>query len=84
MLGNLYLESGTLGIPSGGGGCAAHVPPRCKGEKKSVSKCKSVVHAAIKRIMYIKRVYSKCVPQPGLAPFQNPARTPPKPVEIEG
>ena len=27
MLGNLYLESGTVGIPSGGGGCASHVPP---------------------------------------------------------
>ena len=24
------LMSGTHGIPSGGGGCAAHVPPRCR------------------------------------------------------
>ena len=31
------LMSGTHGIPSGGGGCAAHVPPRCRGRKKSLS-----------------------------------------------
>ena len=36
---NLDLVSGTLGIPSGGGGCAAHVPPRCRVEKKSLSEC---------------------------------------------
>ena len=34
------LISGTHGIPSGGGGCAAHVPPRFKGETKSPSEYK--------------------------------------------
>ena len=34
MLGNLYLEFGTLGIPSGGGGCAAHRPPHQKERKQ--------------------------------------------------
>ena len=29
------LMSGTHGIPSGGGGCAAHVPPRFKVEPKN-------------------------------------------------
>ena len=36
------LMSGTHGIPSGGGGCASHVPARCRGEAKSPSKCRSV------------------------------------------
>ena len=44
----MYLEFGTLGIPSGGGGCAAHRPPHQKGKTKSASKCKSVAIALIK------------------------------------
>ena len=74
----VFGEADFGGIP-----CAAHVPPRCRGEKKNISKCKSAVPAAIKSIMYIRRVYAKCMPKPGLAPFQNPARTPPKPSKIE-
>ena len=34
---SLNLVFGTVGIPSGGCGCAAHVPPRCRGRKKSLS-----------------------------------------------
>ena len=45
---NLDLLSGTLGIPSGGGGCAAHKPPHQKGRRQSVGNCKSVGTASIK------------------------------------
>ena len=50
MLSNLYLISGTLGIPSGGGGCAAHKPPHQKGRRQSAGNCKSVVAAVIKAL----------------------------------
>ena len=45
---NLNLLSGTLGIPSGGGGCATHKPPHQKARRKSASKRKRVVTASIK------------------------------------
>ena len=47
---NLDLVSGTLGIPSGGGGCAVHNPPHRKGRRQNAGKCKSVVTAFIKSI----------------------------------
>ena len=40
--------SDTLGIPSGGGGCAAHKPPHQKGRRQSAGNCKSVGTASIK------------------------------------
>ena len=43
----MYLEFGTLGIPSGGGGCAAHRPPHQKGRRQSAGNCKSVATASI-------------------------------------
>ena len=42
------LLSGTHGIPSGGGGCVAHAPPRCRGETESRNKCQSVGTAFLK------------------------------------
>ena len=34
-------------LPPGGGRCAAHVPPRCRWEKKSISECHEGFRAAI-------------------------------------
>ena len=39
------LISGTHGIPSGGGGCAAHRPPHRKGRMQSACKLKNMVTA---------------------------------------
>ena len=44
------LMSGTHGIPSGGGGCASHVPARCRGETKSRSKCQSAGTASLRAL----------------------------------
>ena len=56
----MYLESGTPGIPSGGGGCALHVPPRCKGRTKCQCECCAGIPAAISASS------SKMVAQPAL------------------
>ena len=61
MLGNLYLEFGTLGILSGGGGCASHVPARCWGETKSRSKCQSVGTASLRALCDEMRGVAKVI-----------------------
>ena len=83
MLGNLYLEFGTLGIPSGGGGCAAHVPPRCRGETKSQSKWQSVVTAFIKALCDEMRDIAKGMSKEAAEAHQNSARDVPKLSKIE-
>ena len=83
MLGNLYLESGTLGIPSGGGGCAAHVPPRCRGETKSRSKWQRVVKAFIQALCDEMRGAIKSIAKHVPEAHQNPVRGVPKFFKIE-
>ena len=80
---NLKLLSGTLGIPSGGGGCAAHRPPHQKGRKQSASICKSVVTAFIKALCYEVRSAAKGMPKHASEAIQNPGRHVPKPSKIE-
>ena len=79
----MYLVFGTLGIPSGGGGCAAHVPPRCRGETKSQSKWQSVVTAFIKALCDEMRDIAKGMSKEAPKAYQNSVRDVPKPSKIE-
>ena len=74
---------GTLGIPSGGGGCAAHVPPRCRGETKSQSKWQSVGTVCIKALCDEMRDIAKGMSKEAPKAYQNSVRDVPKPSKIE-
>ena len=59
----MYLVFGTLGIPSGGGGCAAHRPPHQKEKRKSESEGKTVGTAVIKASCDKARGVAKGMPK---------------------
>ena len=77
------LMSGTHGIPSGGGGCAAHRPAHQKRRRESAGKCKNVVTALIKTLCYEARGAANGMPKHAPETIQNPARHVPNPSKIE-
>ena len=64
-------------LPSGGGGCAAHVPPRCRGGAKSVRERHAGIHAVINAL------YPKTEHKTVARATQNMVRRQSKPLKIK-